>query len=68
MDMEVGGSAAVALEDCGSAVVLGGGIGQRFKIALVALGGGSDRRTCDNGIGISVVEAKSLLVQCWRQC
>ncbi len=36
MEMEDGSSAAVELEDCGSAVALGGGVGHQFKIAAVA--------------------------------
>ncbi len=49
---------AVALEDGGGAPVLGGGFGLQLKIAVVALGGGCGRRTCNDGIGISVVEAE----------
>ncbi len=52
----------VVLEAGGSAAVLGGGIGQWLKIAAAALGGGSGRRTCIDGIGISVVEAKGILL------
>jgi hypothetical protein len=48
----------VALEDGGSAAALGGGFGWRLKIAAAALGGGCGRRTCSDGIGISVVKAK----------
>jgi hypothetical protein len=52
----------VALEDGGGVVVLGSGIGQRLKIAAAVFSGGSGRRTCDDGIGISIVEAKGLLL------
>jgi hypothetical protein len=47
-----------ALEDGGGRVALGGGFGRLLKVAAVALGGSCSRRTCDDGIGISVVEAK----------
>jgi hypothetical protein len=46
------------LEDCGGVAALGGGFGWRLKIAAAAFGSGSGRRTCNNGIGISVVEAE----------
>ncbi len=61
------GSAEVALEDGSGAAVLGGGIWQRLKIAAMALGGGGDRRTCNNGVSISVVKAEGLHLQCWHQ-
>jgi hypothetical protein len=49
----------VALEDGGGPEALGGGVGQRLKIAEAAMGGSSGSgRTRDDGIGISVVEAK----------
>jgi hypothetical protein len=67
MKMEDGGSAAVALEGFGCAAALGSGIGWWFKIAAVELGGSSSRRTCNNGLGISVVKAKGLLSRCWHQ-
>jgi hypothetical protein len=51
-------AAAVVLEDGGGAAVLGGGFGQRLKIAAVALGSGCGRRTCDDSIVISIVKAK----------
>jgi hypothetical protein len=41
MEMEDGCSAAVALEDCGGAAALRGGVGRWFKIAAAALGGGN---------------------------
>ncbi len=56
--LEDGGGTAVALEDGGGAVVLGGGFGRWLKIAAAALGSGYGRRTCDNGIGITIVKAK----------
>jgi hypothetical protein len=59
--LEDGSGAAVALEDGGSAATLGGGFGWRSKIAAVALGGGCGRRTCDDGVGVSVVKARGLL-------
>ena len=61
--LEDGGSAAVALEDDGGTAALGGGFGWQLKIAEAALGGGCGRRTCNNGIGISIVEVKGLLLQ-----
>ncbi len=60
--MEEKGSGVVALEDCGSAAVLGGGVGWKFKVAAAALGGSGSRRTCNNGVGVSIVEAKGLLL------
>ncbi len=41
----------MALEDGGSVVALRGGVGRRLKIAAAALGGGGNRRTCNDGIG-----------------
>jgi hypothetical protein len=62
---------AIALEDEGGAVALGGGIGRWLEIAVAALGGGGGRRTCNNGIGIyvgaDVVKAKGLLLRRWCQ-
>jgi hypothetical protein len=52
----------VALKNGGGAAALGGGGGWRLKIAAAVLGGGGGRRTCDDGIGISVVEAEGLLL------
>jgi hypothetical protein len=49
MALEDGGSAAVALEDGGNLVALGGGVRRQFKIAVVALGSGGGRRTCIDG-------------------
>ena len=63
--MEDGGSAAVALEDCGGTAAFGGGVGQQFRIAAAALGSGGGRRTCNNGISLNVVKAEGLLLQCW---
>jgi hypothetical protein len=56
------GSVTVALEDGSSVAALGGGVGQWFKIAAAMLGGSGGRRTCDEGVGISVVEAKGFLL------
>jgi hypothetical protein len=52
----------LALEDGGGMVVaLGGGVGRRcwgtVEDAAAALGGTGGRRTCDKGIGISIVKA-----------
>ncbi len=44
----------MVLEDGGGVAVLGGGVGHRLKIAMVALGGGGGRRTCDDGLGVNV--------------
>jgi hypothetical protein len=63
MALENGGGATVALEDGGHAAALGVGVGRQFKIVGVALGGGGGRRTCNNGVGISIVKAKGLLLQ-----
>jgi hypothetical protein len=38
-----------------------------LKIATAALGSGGGRRTFNDGIGVSIVEAKGLLLQHWRQ-
>jgi hypothetical protein len=67
MVLEGGGSMVVALEDGGAAAGLEGGVGQWFKIAAAALGSSGGRRTCDNGIGISIAEAEGLLLQRWHQ-
>ncbi len=48
----------MALENGGDAAALGGGVGKRLKKSATALGsGGGGRRTCDDGIGVSIVEA-----------
>jgi hypothetical protein len=60
-------SAAVALEDGGGAVALGGVLERQLKIAAVALGRGGSRRTCDDGIGVNAVKAKGLPLQRWHQ-
>jgi hypothetical protein len=48
----------VALEDGGGAPALGGGFGLRLKIAVAALGSGCCRRTCNDGISISIVKTE----------
>ncbi len=60
MEMEDGGSAAVVLEDCCSVAELGGDVGRWFKIAVAVLGSGGGRRTCWDGVGVSVIEAEGL--------
>jgi hypothetical protein len=67
MVMEDGSGTAVALEDGSHVAALGGCVGRRLKI-VAALGGNDSRRTCDNGIGVSIVKAKGLQLQCWLQC
>jgi hypothetical protein len=67
MVLEDGGGKALALEDGGTAAGLGGGIGRRFKIAAAALGSGGGRRTCNNGVGISVIKAGGLFLRCQHQ-
>jgi hypothetical protein len=61
--LEDGSGTAVALENGSGVAALGGGVGQWLKIAVAALGGGGGRRTYNNGIGISVVEAEDLLIE-----
>jgi hypothetical protein len=73
MALKDGSSATVALEDGGDAAALGGGVGRQFKIAAAALGGGGSRRIFNNGVGVSIVEAKGFLEigvlrWWWRQC
>ncbi len=46
------------MEDDGGTAALEGGFGWRLKIAAAALGGGCGRRICDDGIGISIIEAE----------
>ncbi len=57
----------MALEDGGSVVGLGGGVGCWLKIAVVALGGRGGRRTCDNGVGVDlgvdIIKAVGLLLR-----
>jgi hypothetical protein len=43
-----------ALEDGGSAVALGAGVGHQLKIEVAVLGGRVSRRAWDNGIGVNV--------------
>ncbi len=59
--MEDSSNAVVALKDGGGTAALGSGIGWWFKIAAAALGSGS-RRTCNDDVGVSIVEAKGLLL------
>ncbi len=68
MVLEDGGGTVMALEDGGGVAALRGGVGRQLKNAAVALGGGGDRRICNDGIGISVVEAKGLLLRRLCQC
>jgi hypothetical protein len=65
--LEDGGSTAVEFDDGGGMAALRGGEGGRLKIAAVPLGSGSGRKTCIDGIGVRVVEAKGLLLRCWSQ-
>jgi hypothetical protein len=55
MALEDGGGAVVALENGGCTT------------GDAALGSGSNRRTCKDGIGVSVTKAEGLLLQRWRQ-
>jgi hypothetical protein len=62
----------MVLEDGGGAVVTLGGDVVRWRWAavqdaVVALGGGGGRRTCNDGVGIGVVETYGLLVPRWCQ-
>jgi hypothetical protein len=66
MALENGGSAAVALEIGSGAAELGGGVGGWLRITAAALGGGGNRRTCNDGIGSSVVKDEGLLLRRWR--
>jgi hypothetical protein len=54
MVLEDGGSVAVALKD--------GSIGRWLKIAVLAFAGGGGRRKCKDGVGVSIVKAKGLLL------
>jgi hypothetical protein len=56
--LEDGSSTAMALEDGGGAAASRGGIGRQLKIAVATFGSGCCRRTCNNGIGISVIKAE----------
>jgi hypothetical protein len=64
MALENSGCTAVVFKNGGGTAALGGGVGRWFKIAADALGGGGRRRTWDDGIGISIVETKGLLLGC----
>ncbi len=44
----------VGLEDGGGAVAVRGGVGRRFKIVAVALGGGGQRKCKDGGVSASL--------------
>jgi hypothetical protein len=57
--LEDGGSMAVMVEDVSGLAALGGGIGRWLKIAVAALGSNGSRRTCNDGIGISVIKARA---------
>jgi hypothetical protein len=67
MALEDGSGAAVALKNGDGAAALGGRGGWRLKIAAAVLGGSGGRRTCDDGIGVSIVEAEGLLLRRWCQ-
>jgi hypothetical protein len=68
--LEDGGGAAVGLGGGVGRwrweVALGGGVGRwrwmAVEDAAVALGSSGGRRKCNDGIGVSVVEAKGLLL------
>jgi hypothetical protein len=73
MALKNDGGTTVALEDGGDAAALGGGVGRQFKITAAALGGGGGRRTCNDGVGVSVVKAEGFLEirvlwRWWWQC
>ncbi len=57
----------MALDDGSGVAALGGGVGCQLKIAVMALGSGGGRRTCNDGVGIAivinVVKAVGLLLQ-----
>jgi hypothetical protein len=67
MVLEHSGGTVVVLDDGGGVVALGGGVWRWLKIAVAAMGSGSSRRTCNNGISVRVVKAKGLLLQHWHQ-
>ena len=48
----------MVLEDGGSTAALGGGFRGWLEIAVAALGSSCGRRTCNDGIGISVVKVE----------
>ena len=66
MTLEDGGSTILELEDGGDAAALAG-IGHWFIVAVVALGSSGGRRTCNDGIGISIIEVERFLLGHWRQ-
>jgi hypothetical protein len=59
--LEDGSGTAVALKDGGGAAARGGGVGWRLKIAVAVLGSSGGKRTCNDGVGISLVKAEGLL-------
>jgi hypothetical protein len=69
MELEDGGSAAVALKNDGCALALGGCVGRRLKIAAAAWAAvaAEEHATCNDCIGISVVKSEGLLLERWRQ-
>ncbi len=68
MVLEDGRGGALVLEDGGGVAALGGGIGRQLKITVGLGGGGGGRRTCNNGIGISILEAKAKGLQLGHWC
>ncbi len=62
MVLEDGGGEAVALGVGSGAAALGGSVEQWLKMVVAVLGGGSGRRTCEDGIGVRVAKAKELLL------
>ncbi len=67
MALKDGSGVAGVVKDGSGAATLGGGVGQSFKIAAAALVGSGSRRTCNDGIGVSIVKAEGLLLQHRRQ-
>ena len=49
------------MKDGGGAAARGGGVGWRLKIAVAVLGSSGGKRTCNDGVGISLVKAEGLL-------
>ncbi len=67
MVLEDSGGGAMALEDSRGVAALRGGVGRWLKVAVAALGGSGNRRTCNDGVSISVIKAEGLLLQYWCQ-